>query len=112
MGLVSKWFCGNTVLVERDVANAYWELPKQGVLDAIHIREAACLVREHHRMHGGFFFTVARGDERLLDRIGKAAKRGFRVVPWEHVLRFVEWDLNHNTLFEYNGWVLNQNIKR
>ena len=54
---------------------------------------------------------IARGGECLLDRIDKAADRGFRVVPWEHVLRFVEWDLNHNTLFEYNGWVLNQNIK-
>ena len=33
------------------------------------------------------------------------------MVLWEHVLRFVRWDLNHNTLFEYNYWVLNQNIK-
>ena len=109
MGLVSNRFCGNTVLAQRDIDNAYWDLPKQGVLDAI--REAARFVRKHRRMYGGFFFSKARGGERLLDRIGKAADRGLRVVPWEHVMRFVEWDVDHNTLFEYNGWVINQHIK-
>ena len=54
---------------------------------------------------------IAKGGERSLDRIGKAADRGFRAVPLEDVLKFVKLDLNHNTLFEMDGWVLNQNIQ-
>jgi len=109
VGLVAKWFQGKTVLAERDIDNAYWELPKEGVYDSV--KQAAQLVRTHRGMRGNFFFSIARGGERSLDRIGKAADRGFRAVPMEDVLKFVRWDLDHNTLFEMHGWVLNQNIK-
>ena len=47
----------------------------------------------------------------MLDHIGKAADGGFRAVPLEDVFQFVRWDLEHNTLFEVDGWVLTQNIK-
>ena len=108
MGLVAKWFQGKTVLAERDIDNAYWELPKEGVYDSI--KQASQLVRTHRGMRGNFFFSIAKGGERSMDRIGKAADRGFRAVPHEDVLKFVRWDLDHNTLFEMDGWVLKQNI--
>ena len=109
MGSVARWFQGKTVLAERDIDNAYWELPKEGVYDSV--KQASQLVRAHRGMRGNFFLSIAKGGERSLDRIGKAAGRGFRAVPLEDVLKFVRWDLDHNTLFEMDGWVLNQNIK-
>ena len=109
VGLVAKWFQEKTVLAERDIDNAYWELPKEGVYDSV--KQASQLVRTHSSMRGQFFFCIAGGGERLLDRIGKAADRGFRAVSLGDVLKFVRWELHHNTLFEIDGWVLNQNIK-
>ena len=86
-----------------------WELPKEGLYDSV--KKASRLVRAHRGMGGNFFLSIAKGGERSLDRIGKAADRGFRAVPLEDVLKFVRWDLDHNTLFEMDGWALNQNIK-
>ena len=109
VALVARWFQGKTVLAERDVETAYWELPMKGVYDSD--KQASQLVRAHRGMRGNFFFSIAKGGERSPDRIGKAAHRGFRAVPLEDVLKFARWDLDHNTLFEMDGWVLNQNIK-
>ena len=109
VGLVAKWFQGKTALAEREIDNAYWELPKEGLYDSV--KQATQLVRTHRGTRGEFFFSIARGGGRSLDRIGKATDRGFRAVPLEDVLKFVRWDLDHNTLFEMDGWVLNQNIK-
>ena len=109
MGLVGKWFNGNTVLVEKDIDNTYWELPKEGVFEAV--REAAAMVKKHRGMRGEFYFSIARGGERLLDHLGEAADRNFRTVPLRYVLQFVWWDLDHNTLFGYQGWVLSQNLQ-
>ena len=97
------------MLAERDIDNAYWELPKEGVYDSV--KQASQLVRAHRGMRGNFLFSIAKGGERSLDRIGEAAYRGFRAVPLEDVLKFVRWDLDHKTLFEMYGWVLNENIK-
>ena len=109
MGLVGRWFRGDTMSAERDIDNAYRELPKEGVFKSV--EEAAPLARKHRNMRVDFFFGIARGGERLLDRTGKVSDKGFRVVPLDNVLNFVCWDINCNTTFEYNGWVLNQNIK-
>ena len=103
--LLTRWFQGKTVLAERDIDNAYWELPKEGVYNSV--KQASQLVRAHRGMRGNFFFSIAKGGERSLHRIGKAADRGFRSVLLEDVLKFVRWDLDHNTLFEMDGWVLN-----
>ena len=35
----------------------------------------------------------------MLDRIGHAADKNFRVFTIENVLDFVDWDLQDNTLF-------------
>ena len=109
MVLTKQWYARRTVLAERDIDNAYWELPKDGVLDAV--TQAAQRVQKHGGMRGSFHFSIAKGGERLLDRIGSATERHFRVVPLEDLLKFVRWDLYENTLFEWQGWVLNQNIK-
>ena len=97
------------MLAERDIDNAYWELPKEGVYNSF--KQASQQLRAHRGMRGNLFFSIAEGGERSLDRIGKAADGGFRAVPLEDVLKLVRWDLDHNTLFEMDGWVLNQNIK-
>ena len=97
------------MLAEWDIDNAYWELPKEGVYDSV--KQPSQLVCSHRGMRGNFFFSIAKGGERSLDRIGKAADRGFRAVPLEDFLNLVRWDLDHNTLFEKDGLVLNQNIK-
>ena len=91
------------MLAERNIDNAYWELPKEGVYDSV--KQAAQLVRAHRGMRGNFFFSIAKGGERSLDRIGEAADRGFRAVPLEDVLKIVRWDLDQNTLFDIDGWV-------
>ena len=49
------------MLAERDIDNAYWELPKEGVFAAV--QEAATLVRKHRGMCGDFFFSIIRGGE-------------------------------------------------
>ena len=109
MGLVARWFQGKTVLADRDIDNAYWELPKEGVYDSV--KQASQQVRAQRGMRGNLPFSIAKGGERSLDRIGNAADRGFRAVPLEDVLKFVRWDLDHNTFFEMDSWVLNQHIK-
>ena len=75
------------------------------------VKQASQLVRANRGMRGNFFFSIAKGGERWLDRIGKAADRGFRAVPLEDVLKLVRGDLDHNTLSEMDAWVLNKNIK-
>ena len=89
------------MLAEGDIDNAYWELPKEGVYDLV--KQASQLVRAHRGMWGNFFFSIAEGHEWSLDRIGKAADRGFRAVPLEDVFKFVMWDLDQNALFDMDG---------
>ena len=74
------------------------------------VEEVARLVRKHRGVQNDFFLNIARGGERLLDCIGKAFDKGIKVVPLDDVLKFFCWNLDCNTLFEHNVWVLNQNI--
>ena len=60
-------------------------------------------------MHGSFHFSIAKGGEPLLDRIGSATDRHFRVVLLCDPLKFMIGDLHENTPFEWQGWVLSQN---
>ena len=108
-GLVATWFQIKTSVSGRDIDNAYWELPKEGVYYSV--KQASQLGRANRDMRGNFFSSIAKGGERKLDHIAKAADRGFRAFPLEDVLKFVRWDLAHTTLFEMDGWVLNRNIK-
>ena len=91
---------------ERDIDNAYWNLNKKKVADAV--RKAATTVRAYRRMHNTFCFSIAKGGLRVLDRIGHAADRNFRVFTIEQVLKFVDWDLKDNTLFALWGVVMRQ----
>ena len=100
MVLTQKWYVRQTVPAERDIDNAHWELPKDGVLDAV--ERAAQRVKKHRGMRGSLgHFSIAKGGERLLDRIGSAIERHFGVVPLEDLLTFVRWDLHENILFEW-----------
>ena len=58
VGLEGKWFQGKRVLAERDIDNAYWELPKEGVYDSL--KQAAQLVCTQRGMRGQFLFSIAR----------------------------------------------------
>ena len=80
MGLVRRWFKGNTQLAEREIDNAYWKLPKEGVFEALKI--AVSLVREHRGMRGDFFCSIARGGEHLLDRSTVSARRPTGASEW------------------------------
>ena len=51
---------------------------------------------------------MAKGGMRMLDRVGHAADRNFRVFSIENVMDYVEWDLNDNTLFTLWGVVMRQ----
>ena len=59
VGLVARWFQGKTVLADRNIDNAYWELPKEGVCDSV--KHASQLVRAHRGMRGNFFFQHCKG---------------------------------------------------
>ena len=111
MVLTRKWYVHRTELAERDIDNAYWELPKDGVLDTV--KQAAQRVQKHRgcKMRGSFHFNPSKGGDRLLDRMGCAAVRHFRVIPLCDLVKSVHWDRHENTLFDRQGWVLNQLIK-
>ena len=53
-------------------------------------------------------FAIAKGSLSLLDRIGTATGKNYRVFSLEQVTRFVHWDLHANTLFAVWGVVLLQ----
>ena len=91
---------------ERDIDNAYWNLNKKKVAHAV--RKAAATVKAYRRMHSTFCFSIAKGGLRMLDRIGHAADRNFRVFTIDNVLDFVDWDLKDNTLFALWGVVMQQ----
>ena len=91
---------------ERDIDNAYWNLDKEAVEAAV--KQAALLVRKHQNMRGDFMFAIAKGSLLLLDRIGTATGKNYRVFSLEQVTHFVHWDLHANTLFAVWGVVLQQ----
>ena len=91
---------------ERDIDNAYWNLNKKKVANAVH--KAAATVKSHRRMHNTFCFSIAKGGLCMLDRVGHAADRNFRVFTIENVLQFVDWDLEDNPLFALWGVVMKQ----
>ena len=93
-------------LWERDIDNAYWELNKKRVLDAVHT--AGSLVKQHRRVRGTLSFLIAKGGCKSLDHVGEATTRNFRVLTLDDATNLVEWDLYHNTLFEVWGVALRQ----
>ena len=93
-------------LWERDIDNACWELNKTAVLDSV--RKAASIVKSHRKICGGFWFSVAKGGLKSLDRIGKASDKGFRTIDLDEVVSFVDWDMHCNNMFCLWGVVLKQ----
>ena len=93
-------------LWERDIDNAYWELNKKRVLEAV--RTAGALVKQRRRVRGTLSFSIAKGGCKALDRVGESTTRNYRVLTLEDLVMFVDWDLNQNTLFEVWGVALRQ----
>ena len=96
-------------LWERDIDNAFWNLDKDKVLQGI--KQACTVVKSYRKIRGDVFFSIAKGNLKSLDRMGKAAARHFRVVSSAELLSFVEWDMNQNNLFTLWGIVLRQQVK-
>ena len=96
-------------LWERDIDNAYWELDKGAVLEAV--RQAARIVRTHRNVRGGFWFSIAKGGLKSLDRVGKASDKGFRTIHLDEVVSFVNWDMHFNNLLCLWGVILKQQKK-
>ena len=91
---------------ERDIDDAFWNVNKRKVANAV--RKVAATVKSYRRMHNTFCFSIAKGGLRMLDRVGHAADRNFRVFTINNVLDFVDWDLEDNTLFALWGIVMKQ----
>ena len=87
MGLVLKWYNGNTILAGCDIDNAFRELRKQGVLNAV--KKAVSLVRKHRGMRRSLLFSIAKGGEHLVDRIGHASDNRYSDVS-----KFITWDMH------------------
>ena len=93
-------------LWERDIDNAYWELNKQRVLEAV--RTAGASVKQRRRVRSTLSFSIAKGGCKALDWVGESTKRNYRVLTLEDLVMFVDWDLDQNTLFEVWGVALRQ----
>ena len=75
---------------ERDMNDMFWEIPKEEAMAAI--RWAMTTVREKTRGKKAWF-SIARGGEKDLDRVGSCSSRNFYVLSEHEVLRFVDMDL-------------------
>ena len=69
------------------------------------------MVRTRRKIRGGFWFSIAKGGLKSLDRIGKASDKGFRTIDLDEVISFVDWDMHYNNLFCLWGIVLKQQEK-
>ena len=51
-------------------------------------------------MRGKLWFSIAKGEERAMDHIGKASGKLHRTIDIDDVLKFVKWDVGHNKEFD------------
>ena len=92
-------------VVEKDMQDMYWEIPKSQVLDSFnwavrHMGDA--------RRHRVTYFAIHRGGDRMLDRMGKGSEDQFWNVPVSFVYQYVHWELFCNTLFTLGPLILEQ----
>ena len=92
-------------VVEKDMQDMYWEIPKSQVLDSFnwavrHMGDA--------RRHRVTYFAIHRGGDRVWDRMGKGSEDQFWNVPVSLVYQYVHWELFFNTLFTLGPWILEQ----
>ena len=91
--------------LEADVDDMFWELDKEVCMSAIsHALSAAKGTRREKDM----VFSLHKGGDKSLDRIGGSTSEEFRVLAEDELLRFVRWDLFENTLVVCGPVILSQ----
>ena len=69
-------------------------------------------VRVGRKVRGKLWFSMAKGNERALDHIGKASGKPHRTTDIDDALKFVKWDVGHNKEFTLGSVTLSQGKKR
>ena len=105
----ARWTTLPTQQLEMDIDNCFWNLDKEGVLKAVgYIAER---VRRGRKVQGDFWFSIVKGGDKTLDHYGKGSEKKHRTVNVGHVLKFVKWDVFHDTEFVFGSVVLAQRAK-
>ena len=92
---------GSLSLWERDIDNAFWSVDKDRVLQGI--KQACRVVKTYRKIRGEVFFSFAKGNQKSLDRMGKATARHSCIVSVSGLLSLVKWDIKENNLFNLLG---------
>ena len=107
MGLVGLDAGRNCTFVrERDMDNCYWNIDKREALQALTTAKEKIMNSLGQRIT--LWFSIARGNDRHRDRIGKSAENMFVVPNFDEVYEYVVWDLLHNTYFCLDAILLRQ----
>ena len=107
MGLVGLDAGRNCTFVrERDMDNCYWNIDKREALQALTAAKEKIMNSLGQRIT--LWFSIARGNDRHRDRIGKSAEHMFVVLNFDEVYEYVVWDLLHNTFFCLDTILLRQ----
>jgi len=96
---------GHMHLCERDMDDMYWRIPKAQVIQAQ--VDTAKWVAKWRRLPS-IWFSIHRGGDHSLDRIGKGASSQFWTIPLTFVLKFLRWELTHNVLVCFGRLILKQ----
>ena len=86
--------------------NMFWEIPQHEAVQSVTWAFDAC-----RKGKNDVWFSLARGGEKALDRMGKASGTQFFLVSESAVRRFVEFDTRLNNLFTIGRVILAQATK-
>ena len=68
-------------------------------------------VRWGRKVRGDLWFSMAKGGDKTLDHTRKGSENKHMTVNLGHVLKFVKWDVFHNTEFVFGSVFLAQGDK-
>ena len=97
----------HTHLVEKDMADMFWEIPLEQVVLSL---EWALASLAKKRRSTSLTFAVSKADKHL-DHIGSAASNAFLNVTQDLVTRFVRFDTYDNVLFVAGPVILRQGLR-
>ena len=92
--------------MEKDMDDMFWEIP----LDQIMI----ALEWAHKKLRGkrqNLWFSIAKGGQRHLDRVGTASSSDFTTISFEEVKRYVLFDSEFCNLFTIAEHIIQQGLK-
>ena len=92
-------------LCERDMDDMYWRILK---LDVIQAQVDVARWVAKWRRCPTLWFSVHKGGDHTLDRIGKGASTQFWSIPMMFVSKFMRWELKHNVLACFGRLILRQ----